>query len=174
MLANGGWDLTLILLMWTIWRAPTNASKWRMGFNSAFKGLITTHNGGNVSDFSPYEDTSCDRVPLLNVLQIYYVDDTQLETILINNNYTQERVLCIPLYFFTKQTHTTRHLPFYHHHNIRQIEHLLLQLNICDLFQFKLKDTSHRLLVLRCKVKVLPITGHEGPQVEYRYSPTLS
>ena len=44
MLANGGWDLiqrlTLILLTWTIWRAPTNASKWRMGFNSAFKGLI--------------------------------------------------------------------------------------------------------------------------------------
>jgi hypothetical protein len=33
--------LTLILLTWTIWRAPTNASKWRMGFNSAFKGLIT-------------------------------------------------------------------------------------------------------------------------------------
>ena len=44
MLANGGWDLiqrlTLILLTCTIWRAPTNASKWRMGFNSAFKGLI--------------------------------------------------------------------------------------------------------------------------------------
>ena len=40
MLANGGWDLTLILLMWTTWRDPTNASKWRMGFNSAFKGLI--------------------------------------------------------------------------------------------------------------------------------------
>jgi hypothetical protein len=40
MLANGGWDLNLILLTWTIWRAPTNASKWRMGFNSAFKGLI--------------------------------------------------------------------------------------------------------------------------------------
>ena len=39
MLANGGWDLTLILLTWTIWRAPTNASKWRMGFDSAFKGL---------------------------------------------------------------------------------------------------------------------------------------
>ena len=32
-------QLTLILLTWTIWRAPTNASKWRMGFNSAFKGL---------------------------------------------------------------------------------------------------------------------------------------
>ena len=40
MLANGGWDLTLILLTWTIWRAPTNASKWQMGFNSAFKGLL--------------------------------------------------------------------------------------------------------------------------------------
>ena len=32
-------SLTLSLLTWTIWRAPTNASKWRMGFNSAFKGL---------------------------------------------------------------------------------------------------------------------------------------
>ena len=31
--------LTLTLLTWTIWSAPTNASKWRMGFNSAFKGL---------------------------------------------------------------------------------------------------------------------------------------
>jgi hypothetical protein len=31
--------LTLILLTWTIWRAPTNACKWRMGYNSAFKGL---------------------------------------------------------------------------------------------------------------------------------------
>ena len=31
--------LTLTLLRWTIWRAPTNASKWWMGFNSAFKGL---------------------------------------------------------------------------------------------------------------------------------------
>ena len=40
MLAKGGLDLTLTLLTWTIWRAPTNASKWRMGFNSAFKRLI--------------------------------------------------------------------------------------------------------------------------------------
>ena len=31
--------LTPILLAWTIWRALSNASKWRMGFNSAFKGL---------------------------------------------------------------------------------------------------------------------------------------
>jgi len=31
--------LTLILLMWRIWWAPNNASKWLMGFNSAFKGL---------------------------------------------------------------------------------------------------------------------------------------
>jgi hypothetical protein len=33
--------LAFILLTWTIWRAPTNASKWRLGFNSAFKGLTT-------------------------------------------------------------------------------------------------------------------------------------
>jgi hypothetical protein len=32
--------LTFSLLTWTKWWAPTNASKWRMGFNSAFKGLI--------------------------------------------------------------------------------------------------------------------------------------
>jgi Predicted integral membrane protein len=33
-------SLTLTLLMWRIWRAPTNNSKWRMGFNLVFKGLI--------------------------------------------------------------------------------------------------------------------------------------
>jgi hypothetical protein len=32
--------LTLILLTCTKWRAPASAGKWRMGFNSAFKGLI--------------------------------------------------------------------------------------------------------------------------------------
>jgi hypothetical protein len=26
--------------MWRIWSAPNNASRWQMGFNSAFKGLI--------------------------------------------------------------------------------------------------------------------------------------
>ena len=31
--------LTLILLMWRIWWACNNASKWQMGFNLAFKGL---------------------------------------------------------------------------------------------------------------------------------------
>ena len=35
--------LTLILLTLTIWRAPTNASKWRMEFNSAFKELSQEH-----------------------------------------------------------------------------------------------------------------------------------
>jgi hypothetical protein len=32
--------LTLILLTSTKWWAAASASKWRMGFNSAFKGLI--------------------------------------------------------------------------------------------------------------------------------------
>jgi len=32
--------LTLILLTWRIWWAPNNASKWQMGFNWVFKGLI--------------------------------------------------------------------------------------------------------------------------------------
>ena len=33
-------SLTLYLLTWRIWWAPNNASRWQMGFNSAFKGLI--------------------------------------------------------------------------------------------------------------------------------------
>jgi len=32
--------LTLILLTWRIWWAPNNASKWQMGFNLVFKGLM--------------------------------------------------------------------------------------------------------------------------------------
>jgi hypothetical protein len=31
--------LTLILLTWSIGSAPNNASKFQVGFNSAFKGL---------------------------------------------------------------------------------------------------------------------------------------
>ena len=33
-------QLTLNLLTTTIVAPPSNASKWQMGFNSAFKGLI--------------------------------------------------------------------------------------------------------------------------------------
>ena len=32
--------LTLTLLTWRMWWTATSASKWQMGFNSAFKGLI--------------------------------------------------------------------------------------------------------------------------------------
>jgi hypothetical protein len=32
--------LTLILPMWKKWWAPASTIKWRMGFNSVFKGLI--------------------------------------------------------------------------------------------------------------------------------------
>jgi hypothetical protein len=32
--------LILILLTWIIWRAPNNASRWQMGFNLVFKGLM--------------------------------------------------------------------------------------------------------------------------------------
>jgi hypothetical protein len=28
--------------MWRIWRAPTNASVWQIGFNSVFKGLTNS------------------------------------------------------------------------------------------------------------------------------------
>jgi len=38
-------SLTLILLMWRIGWAPNNASKWQMGFNTAFKGLRVKNEG---------------------------------------------------------------------------------------------------------------------------------
>ena len=38
-------QLTLNPLTWKIWWAPNNASRWQMGFNSAFKGFnkLTLH-----------------------------------------------------------------------------------------------------------------------------------
>ena len=36
---NGRVHLTLNTLTWRIWWVPNNASRWQMGFNSAFKGL---------------------------------------------------------------------------------------------------------------------------------------
>jgi hypothetical protein len=45
--------LTLKLLTWKIWWAPNNASKWRMGFNSSFKGLITRMWVENTASLSP-------------------------------------------------------------------------------------------------------------------------
>jgi len=43
--------LTLILLTWKIRWAPNNASKWQMGYNSAFKGLNIV-----ILHLSAYED----------------------------------------------------------------------------------------------------------------------
>jgi len=49
-------SLTLILLMWRIWWVPNNASKWQMGFNSAFKGLTQCpKNTGRVFAPSPLQ-----------------------------------------------------------------------------------------------------------------------
>ena len=39
--------LTLILLTWRIWWAPNNASRWQMGFNLAFNGLIFSQHGNS-------------------------------------------------------------------------------------------------------------------------------
>jgi len=38
-----GCSLTLNLLTWKIRWALNNASRWQMGFNSSFKGLIRVH-----------------------------------------------------------------------------------------------------------------------------------
>ena len=41
--------LTLILLTWKIWWAPNNASRWQMGFNSAFEGTRRNRWSGYVA-----------------------------------------------------------------------------------------------------------------------------
>ena len=40
--------LTLILLMWRIWWASNNVSKWKVGFNSAFKGLKASYSANRL------------------------------------------------------------------------------------------------------------------------------
>jgi hypothetical protein len=58
--AKISWRLTLILLTWRIWWAPNNASKWQIGFNSAFKGL-THYSPLNVRNYSPSDTVSLPR-----------------------------------------------------------------------------------------------------------------
>jgi len=43
-------SLTHIPLTWKIWRAPNNASRWLMGFNSVFKGLTKCNDINNQQD----------------------------------------------------------------------------------------------------------------------------
>ena len=50
--------LTPTLLTWRIWRASTNASKWQMRFNSAFKGLINKQSGSRTSSFNTADNTA--------------------------------------------------------------------------------------------------------------------
>jgi len=41
--------------MWRIWLAPNNASKWQVGFNSAFKGLNFLKNCSQQTGFVVHE-----------------------------------------------------------------------------------------------------------------------
>jgi len=58
--------LTLILLTWKIRWDPNNASKWQMGFTSAFKGL--THNSGNINHLKPHK-----RSPLSSPISLRFI-----------------------------------------------------------------------------------------------------
>ena len=59
--------LTLILLTWRIWWASKNASRWHMGFNTAFKGLY----GFSISNFRRVP-TRPNPVTLLNTGSGYF------------------------------------------------------------------------------------------------------
>jgi hypothetical protein len=64
---GAGWSVkvTLIQLMWKIWWALYNASKWHLGFNSAFKGLMFGHGwGGDDDDDDDDDDEANDEVQL--------------------------------------------------------------------------------------------------------------
>ena len=58
--------LTLKLLTWKKWWAPASASKWRMGFNSAFKEI----NLFQISDFFLLSQSIyCDQLSVINSRQ---------------------------------------------------------------------------------------------------------
>ena len=59
--------LTLILLMRRIWWAANNAGKWQMGFNSAFKGLMSAHHHHH-HDHRNRSRRSCPLLPSLTLL----------------------------------------------------------------------------------------------------------
>ena len=76
-----GDTLTFILLTWTIWRAPTNAMKWRMGFNSAFKGLkICSYYG--LWDANPF---SMAVKPTLHSMKAYDGVKLQLQSLILTS-----------------------------------------------------------------------------------------
>ena len=52
-------ELTLNLLTTTIVAPPSNASKWQMGFNSAFKGLICELINYNCTSVVIFTGTVC-------------------------------------------------------------------------------------------------------------------
>ena len=56
----GSFSSTLNLLTWTKWWAPASASKWRMGFNSAFKGLESIAECDKFIDRNCISCTLCD------------------------------------------------------------------------------------------------------------------
>jgi len=68
------WILTLILLTWRIWWSPNNASRWQMGFNSAFKGLKNKHTKINCQWEHVLENTvNClSKNPLSQSLKMVY------------------------------------------------------------------------------------------------------
>ena len=51
------------LLTWKIWWAPNNASKWKMGFNSAFKGVNDPMVSGNYRFRRTADQTKRHRLP---------------------------------------------------------------------------------------------------------------
>jgi hypothetical protein len=87
--------LTLILLTWRIWWAPNNASKWQMGFNSAFKGLKDRHLALAPRQGPEINSRACLWVlprPTLTILNSTYTDCIREEPVLkkkINYNCAQ-------------------------------------------------------------------------------------
>jgi hypothetical protein len=66
--------LTLYLLTWGIRCAVTNASKWQMGFNSAFKRLIILYKSERAGSLSKW--VKC--IHLCKLLIIYTVTENML------------------------------------------------------------------------------------------------
>ena len=117
--------LTLILLTWRIGRAPKNASKWQMLFNSAFKGLRFIWSSGQM--VLKEENRRDRRRPWLSATISNRNLTLTFQCLLLGSNWTHKHVLCAE---FTAALCRTNDI-YPNHHNLscrRQLTRIFLDI----------------------------------------------
>jgi hypothetical protein len=88
--------LTLNPLMWKIWRAPNNARKWQLGFNSAFKGLPYASETWKLTERDRKKMNIFERKVYRRILSPVYENEKENWRILTNKEiYARVKILTI-------------------------------------------------------------------------------